>query len=418
MILGQYRSMRNRRFPGYQPIQRGFTMLEIVVAIMIITGMMVLLSNAFSPHLAFKQRQDTDTRMKDLLKATEIMYAANAFSVDNFDQVSSDTAFPTLGQIALDNGTTTRILSTACPAKSTDGISPIRDPADTRAGPVPQVVNLAVLQSYAGRGVEDLAKDGYNNVMCVLVSRRAKLVYAGQPLYYHVIAFVSPGANNMVEPTTELTATTANGVDQVWTLNIAGDDKGVVFDGSKIAIENFKLTKARLNRFARAYESYFKIRYQSRFIRDPQYNYFYASNSPSNEVNGEPYVGMGDPTPTPPDTGFSYAEPEVWPSHTVDSLAGWYGEAFNNVIGTGIWKVLGMNDTDLFDAWNNPILVDNYSPRVRPGSLGGFKQIPPFTAQFGAFLPGVSNNPECQGSVNNALETCPSYMTSTAYSTY
>ena len=57
-------------------------MLEIVVAIMIITGMMVLLSNAFSPHLAFKQRQDTDTRMKDLLKATEIMYAANAFSVN------------------------------------------------------------------------------------------------------------------------------------------------------------------------------------------------------------------------------------------------------------------------------------------------------------------------------------------------
>lgn len=418
MILRQYRLMSHRHFSGSSSLQRGFTMLEIVVAIMIISAMMVLLANAFSPHLAFKQRMETDTRLKELLQATETMYRANAFMVDDRDMGSADPAFPGLGQIAMDNGASTRILSTACPAKSFDGVNPVRDPSDIRLGPVPQVVNMAVLQPYSGRGAEDLAKDGFNNASCVLVSRRAKMMYDSQPLYYHVIAFVSPGANNRVEPGTELVVTRPNGVDDVWTLNITGDDKGVVFDGSKIAIENFKLTKARLDRFARAYESYFKIRFQSRFIRDPQYNYFYASNSANNEVNGEPRVGFGDPAPTPPETRFSYAEPEIWPSTTVDSLAGWYGGAFNNVIDTGMWRILGMNDTELLDAWNNPILVDNFSPRVRPGVLGGFKQVPPFSAQFGAFLPGVSNNPECQGSVNNASETCPSYMTSTALSTY
>lgn len=418
MILRQYRRMSHRHFAVSSSFQRGFTMLEIVVAIMIISAMMVLLANAFSPHLAFKQRMETDARLKELLQATETMYRANAFVVDDRDLSSADPAFPGLGQISMDNGASTRILSTACPAKSFDGINPIRDPSDIRLGPVPQVVNLAVLQPYSGRGAEDLAKDGFNNATCVLVSRRAKMMYGSQPLYYHVIAFVSPGANNRVEPTTELVSTRPNGVDDVWTLNIAGDDKGVVFDGSKIAIENFKLTKARLDRYARAYESYFKIRFQSRFQRDPQYNYFYASNSANNEVNGEPRVGFGDPAPTPPETKFSYAEPEVWPSTTRDTLGGWYGEAFNNVIDTGIWRILGMNDTELLDAWNNPILVDNFSPRVRPGVLGGFKQVPPFSAQFGAFLPGVSNNPECQGSVNNALETCPAYMTSTALATY
>ena len=418
MIFSQYRGMRNRHFSNFSVFQRGFTMLEIVVAIMIVAGMTVLLSNAFSPHLSFKQRMDSEDRLKELLKATETMYTANAFSIDNTDPVSSDPAFPGLGQIALDNGTTTSVLSTACPAKSTNGTDPIRDPSDTRAGPVPQIVNLAVLQSYTGRGVEDLARDGFNNVTCVFVSRRAKMIYGSQPLYYHVVAFVSPGANNRVEPGTQLVATRPNGIDDVWTLNIEGDDKGVVFDGSKIAIENYKLTKARLDRFARAYETYFKIRYQSRFIRDPQYNYFYASNSAANEVNGEPRVGFGDPAPTPPETKFSYAEPEYWPAPTVPMLGGWYNEAFNNVIDTGIWRILGLNDNDLFDAWNNPITLDNFSPRVRPGTLGGFKQVPPFSAQFGAFLPGVSNNPECAGSVNNALENCPSYMTSTALSTY
>lgn len=418
MIFRQYSGMRIRHLSKFSAFQRGFTMIEIVVAIMIVAGMTVLLSNAFAPHLAFKQRMDTEDRLNELLKATETMYAANAFSIDNTDQVSSDPDFPGLGQLALDNGVTTRVLSTACPAKSLDNVNPIRDPSDTRAGPVPQIVNLAVLQSYTGRGVEDLARDGSNNVTCVFVSRRAKMMYGSQPLYYHVVAFVSPGANNRVEAETALVATRPNGVDDVWTLNIAGDDKGVVFDGSKVAIENYKLTKARLDRFARAYETYFKIRYQSRFIRDPQYNYFYGSNSGGNEVNGEPRVGFGDPTPTPPETKFSYAEPEYWPTTTVDTLAGWYGEAFNNVIDTGMWRILGLNDNDLFDAWNNPIIVDNFSSRVRPGSRSGVKQVPPFSAQFGAFLPGVSNNPECQGSVNNALETCPSYMTSTSLSTY
>ena len=410
--------MKNRHFSNAFLFQRGFTMLEVVVAIMIVAGMTVLLSNAFSPHLAFKQRMDSDSRLNELAKATEVMYTANAFSIDNTDQVSSDPDFPNLGQLAIDNGATTLVLSTACPAKSNNGTDTVRDPSDTRAGPVPQVVNLSVLQAYTGRGIEDLARDGFNNVTCVLVSRRAKMIYDSQPLYYHVVAFVSAGGNNKVEAETQLVATRPNGIDDVWTLNIAGDDKGVVFDGSQIAINNYKLTKARLNRFARAYETYFKIRFQSRFIRDPQFNYFYASNSAANEVNGEPRVGFGDPTPAPPETKFSYAEPEYWPAPTVAVLTGWRGGAFNNVIDTGIWRVLGMNDTDLLDAWNNPITIDNFSARVRPGTLGGFKQVPPFSAQFGAFLPGVSNNPECQGAVNNALETCSSYKTSTALSTY
>lgn len=412
MIFRQYRCMRNRHFSNVPLLQRGFTMLEVVIAIMILAGMTVLLTNAFSPHIAFKQRMDSESRLKELQKATETMYAANAFAIDNMDQASSDPAFPFLGQLRLDAGATTRILSTACPAKSTNGTTPIRDPGDIRAGPVPQLVNLAVLQSYTGRGLEDLARDGFNNVTCVLVSRRAKMMYSGQPLYYHVIAFVSPGANNMVEPGTQLVSSSPNGIDEVWTLDIVGDDQGVVFDGSKIAIENYKLTKARLDRFARAYETYFKIRFQSRYIRDPQYNYFYGSTSAANEVNGEPRVGYGDPAPS------SYAEPRYWPAPTRATLAGWYGGAFNNVIDTGIWRILGMNDTDLIDAWNNPILLDNFSSRIRAGTESSLPQVPPFSAQFGAFLPGVANNPECLGSINNALETCPSYMTSTALSTY
>ena len=411
-------SFSSRRLP-----QRGFTLLEVVVAISIAAFMMVLLMNAFSPHLLFKQRIDSKDYLADILRATDNMYRANAFLIDDYDELSSDIdpQLAALGQITVaDDGVTRRVMSTSCPAKRSapTADTAIRDPGDIFAGPVPQVTNISSLQPYTERSVESLAKDGSNNVLCVLISRRATLVYDSYPLYYHVIAYVSAGNNNLVESDTELLETKPNGIDSVWTLSIGGDDQGVVFDGSKIAIENYNITKARLSKFARAYESYFKIRYQSRFVRDPHFNYFYASDSFANDNNGEPYVGFGDPVPIPPATMFSYVEPEIWPVTTTPTIGGWYTAAFNNVIDTGLWKILGLNDSDLVDAWNNPILIDNFSARVRAGSRGGVRQPAPFSAQFGAFLPGVLNNPNCAGDPNDANVSCPSYMTGTAISTY
>lgn len=397
--------------------QRGFTMLEVVVAIMMVAGMMILLSNAFAPHLAFKQRMDSQARLNELMAATDLMYRGNAFLIDDADEVTSDTRSPlfaSLGQIAVGMDETTgtlRKMSTTCSAQRNNPTddTPVGDPGDIRGGPVPQVVNLLALQPYTTHGLEDLAKDGFNNVICVLISKRATIMYEGQPLYYHVIAYVSPGANNMVEADTGLVPeVSTNGVDDVWTLNIGGDDRGVVYDGSKVAIDNYKVTKARLNRFARAYESYFKSRYQSQHLRDTSYNYFYLEN-PAAPNNGEP---------VPTDPSRTYAEPEVWPGTTNETLAAWDHSAFNNVIDTGLWKVLGMNDSDLIDSWNFPILVDNYSRRVRPGMSGGNVQVPPFSAQFGAFLPGMTECATTNPGIGDPNQKCVAYLTSTALSTY
>jgi hypothetical protein len=204
-----------------------------------------------------------------------------------------------------------------------------------------------------------------------------------------------------------LVMTQPNGVDEVWTLELGGDDQGIVFDGSKIATENVLLTKRRLDNFAKAYETYFKSRYRSRTVKDAQLNYFYSDGIAGNPNNGEPQDGA---TYTAPPNGF-------WAPKSRRLLdTAWAPSAFDSVIDSGLWYVAGINDTDQYDAWGQPLLIDNYSRRVRPGITStGTLAKPPYSAVFGAFLPGYAG---CAGDPNSIAVTCKQFITSTAVSTY
>ena len=271
-----------------------------------------------------------------------------------------------------------------------------------------------------------LAKDGHGNVLCVLVSPRIRMIHDGQVLYYHVVAYISAGGNHYVEPETGLVEVPGiNGAPSTWQLQLKGDDKGVVFDGSKVALENYQLTKDRLTRFARAYESYFKIRYQSRLDKNPNRNYFYA-NAPAWDTayNGEPTRGAGDPDTA--DSGlYTYFDPGitnlVWPTNVARqgalsatmAPATFASPSENDTVAGGannVARILGMNDNDVLDAWGHLILIDNASGRVRSGV--GYA---PYTAQFGALLPGAEE--ACIG-LNDPGTQCPLYMTATAASTF
>ena len=402
-------------------------MLEIVVAIMIIVAMTVMLSNAFAPWMHFEKRMSTEDRLNSLMKATEAMYRAKAYYVDSQDIPSTDTMFSGLGAMYTDPSSDPNlVLGTSCTAKATSPSGPsLRDPATITDGDVPQINNLRALQPFSDQPITALAKDGHGNALCVLISKRTSMVHEGYILYYHVIAYISAGGNHYVEPETGLVEVSdANGGLPRWQLQLKGDDKGVVFDGSKVALENFQLTKDRLTRFARAYESYFKIRYQSRLDKNPNRNYFYA-NGPAwgIDYNGEPTRNAGDPDEE--SSMYTYFDPGldnlVWPTNRdrngalsttmAPATLAQLGE--NSTVAGGdnnVARILGMNDNDILDAWGHLIMIDNASGRVRSGV--GYA---PYTAQFSSLLPGGAN--ACLN-LNNPGNECPWYLTVTAAATY
>jgi len=391
---------------------RGFTMLEVVISIAILSMMTLLIAGAFTPYMQFKQRMETTTKLNDLADAMMLVYRKYSASIDGQDRPG--TAM--LGSFVLDpNLLGERFFETSCASFNGVATSDITDINDPTTSGMSIYEVLTPLAPYARQSISSLSEDGYGNAVCVLVSNRAVITHSGQPLFYHSIAFISPGQNNIVDVGTNLVVSQPNGNDDVWNLTLSGDDKGILVDGSQIAIANFEKTKARLDRLARAYETYFNIRFRARSARDNRFNfnYFYASTDTTNSLNGEPHVGFGDiirsTDVTPPEIGSYWALP------TIRTLGnGWGPISFSNVLESNIWRTLGVSDGDLYDAWGQPILFDNMSNRVRSGiDNNGNRRPPPFSATFGALLPGHSS---CTGDPNDPTSDCPQYLTSTAVS--
>ena len=376
---------------GYKK-QSGFTLLEIVIAISLIVILTTLLLTAFGPWMRFKQRLDTESRLKDLAQAATALYRYNAYSVDNTDLTG--TIHSTYGAIQIN---TTEVLETNCPMLA----SASNDPSEIDTNGV--LTNLLPMQPYASSSMATLARDGFNNAICVFVSKRNNRGVAGAQLYYHTIAFVSLGENATLDTGTKFELEAAS---NTWVLRLGGDDRGVMIDGFQLANDNYKLTMDRLQKLTKAYETYFNVRYLSKSDRDITLDYFYIGNGTNN----------GDPGTTGEPIGPSIPQ-------TRSTLgATWLPTSFDNVIdqvsGVNIGVALGISVSDGYDAWGQKILIDNRSPRVRAGvNILNAKSLPPYTAVVGALLPGTAT--ACNGiSPAVATSTCTTFISSTAVGTY
>jgi prepilin-type N-terminal cleavage/methylation domain-containing protein len=379
--------------------QRGFTLLEIVIATSLLVLITTTVLQGFSPWMKFKQRLDTTQNLKDLSQAATAFYKANAFAIDDTDLVSTQPDI--LGGA---NGTlfvsATANIESVCPSVNVGA-----DPGDTTL----VEAEIAPLQPYLNRTVAEVARDGFNNALCVAISPRQFRDFSGTRLYYHTIAFISPGENNALDPGTQFVQTAPG----VWTLSVTGDDTGSTVDGFQIAMYNYEVTLERLQRLAKAYESYFNVRYLMRSNRDIAINYFYANDGTN---NGDPGNGGPDPGPTVVQSRTILGN--VWVPASFDNVI----LGINNPPATGPVKIasaLGVAETDGYNAWGMPILFDNRSDRVKAGSNSVLvRQQPPFTATFGTLLPGSSDACALSGDPNNPGSICITYVTATAVGSY
>ncbi len=237
--------MANRRAQG------GFTLVEILITLTLVTVLSVVALNALTPWLTFKQALDTDSKLQDMRQGLTAMYTANAVSIENV--VSAAIAIP--------------------------GATLTNDTATTGSACTAQVNAVAAMSSYLTESGVVADNDGYASPFCFLITPRLTKAVEGVQIYYHVLAVVSTGRNGVLDSGTTLNAATGQ-------LTLAGDDKGVVINGYNIEYAKYRDTLDRLNRIGTLYENYFTTRFTNTSDRDTTRDYFYNGSGTNGDANG------------------------------------------------------------------------------------------------------------------------------------
>lgn len=316
--------------------QRGFTLLEILVALVLIGGLYSIVADSFGPALAFRAEIETKEKQKDLRAAILAAYKINALQVD-----AEATA-------KLDFGAATGVMTPVVPDATTSRCNS----TDTTFLPVARF-------SQSSAGV--IFRDGYGNPMCLYITPRQSLTISGSTIFYHSVAVVSPGRDGVVHASTALDDTTGD-------LMLGGDDIGVLLDGRILAQSRYQLTIDSIKRAAEAYQAYFSVRYQTDPARSISVNYF----------------ACGDDTTCPP----AAASPTWDAGNGMPTTCAGPIPMFRTT-GISPHTVLGLSESDVTDGYGNVLTLDNCGATVRnPANADPNMQTPPFTAVISTTLPG------------------------------
>lgn len=223
---------------------QGFTLIETLVALALITTISLVAMGALAPWMNFKQKLDTERRLQDIRQGLSAAYSDWAMTVER--QPSGQ-----LGQFA-----------TSAPA----GGQCAEQPAA-----------FEQIADYFSESAQQLMRDGYANPWCIFISPSFRISRDGVDLWYRNAAIVSTGLDGVLDAQTKLEAD--------GTLKVGGDDLGVIVSGREIQGAKLKETMRRLNRVAQIYETYFTNRYLSNASRDITLYYFSKAYDTSGAVN-------------------------------------------------------------------------------------------------------------------------------------
>ena len=325
---------------------KGFTLIEILISLAILTVISLFLLSFLTPWMTFKQKLDTDRKLTEMKSLITSVYERNAWAVDSV----STADFTYAGGVL---STSTLTASRACNS---------------------QLPALTALASYFTDGLPSGESDGYGNTFCFLISPRLPAPQNGVTLYYHNVAVVSAGRDMALDAGTSIDAVTG-------ALTLGGDDTGVLINGYTIADKKYRETAARLARVATMYESYFTAKFLENAARDVTIDYF------GNTTAG--CAGAWDATGTIGCTAGAIETPAVSIASVLSPL--------------GIGPEEGQSSYES----NNTMYVANYNETLAQASgtttvrssNGG--AAPPFTALLYAALPGPQPNYVIKVAVGN-----------------
>ncbi len=297
----------------------GFTLAELAIVLGIIMTITVMSMGGWIYLVRWQRETEVKKNLADLRAALQTAYQSNAWSVDS--QNSNTFVFAI-------NGT---------PYALSNGLA-------TDAGNLSALRAIASNSSLASSAI---ATDSMHNPLMVFVSNLLQDSTSG--VSYHVIALVSSGWNGTMESTSDQTT---------GTLNLLGDDIGVIVNGWQYEVSNVQNTLQKMYIVRDSYQNYFTQLY----LNDVQKNIYidrFANQS------------------------SSCAQDQAWDGASGVSNSTCTGA--QTVTATGLKSALGLNTDAVTTAWGREMLLDNSSAASRNPDTTGMTI--PYTAVLNAELP-------------------------------
>lgn len=202
--------------------QRGFTLAEVLVAVIIVGLLLAAVMPLFTQNVTFMQRVETRTRLDRLHEAILLVYRQQAWTIDS----QADAVLATGTQVIQ-------------PGALVDA-------------------QWADVLRIAGLGPEML-RDGHNRPWQVQISQRLTRMRAGVAVPYRVIAIASndggdyDGAAQALDPGTTFDQATG-------AVTFAGRDVGTVIDGFTVWDELAGAVDRQVRSIADAYSTWYRAR--------------------------------------------------------------------------------------------------------------------------------------------------------------
>jgi prepilin-type N-terminal cleavage/methylation domain-containing protein len=225
--------------------QAGFTLIETLVALAVITAISMVVLGALAPWVGFKQSVDTERKLQDLKQGFIAYYDSNAMAIE---------------------------------AQGNGNFGPfVRSTPDANGSCADQADAFAQISGSFSESPQQLAKDGYANPWCVLISDALSQSRDGVKLWYRNIAFVSTGRDGKLDAGTR--------IDALGNLVTGGDDSAMVLPGYDLEYAKLKETQRRMSRVASMYETYFTTRFLAYPDRDIT-RYYFANGGAGYDTSG------------------------------------------------------------------------------------------------------------------------------------
>lgn len=237
------RSLQRRR-TGHRG-QRGFSLIEVMIAVAITAIMMVVVTQSLSGVMRWYGKATTIHALTQLQDDLTQAYSENM-------TVAEESSGAVL---SLDNG----------------DISPTSITAARRC--TSSASTFSAASTYLDMSLGKAYLDGFNVPLCVLITPQESFVANGVTLYYHTVAIVSTGSSGVLNASTALS--------DDGTLTLGGDNMGVVINGRTIAEHQFTLTRTRMENVVQALQSYFQGRFQASTSPSTAIDYFGTSSGSS-----------------------------------------------------------------------------------------------------------------------------------------
>lgn len=267
--------------------QRGFTLAEILISLILLTGLTLLMLNISKPWFNIKAEMDTSARLGAIETALLSLYEPAAFTMETPASSTDDGSWMALaspssagvngkqyyGNLTAGDATLGPLQGVFTYTQGQEDLSTIL------ANGCSTESNLKFWKALPGAlsmRPETVLRDGNGSPICLVLGQPRFIVSGGMRVYYHQLYAVSAGRNGHFDSGSKISSATG-------ALTLSGDDKGIVISGLDLQQKKFLTAQQRLQNAVSVYERYFSMRYLATNTREIMTDYFMDPGGPIGE---------------------------------------------------------------------------------------------------------------------------------------